>query len=117
MDLTNKVVLITGSTRGLGKAMALAFAKKKSKLILNGRKELSDEFISELEELKADYQYLSADLAKTDLKEYVNQAWDLYGRIDVLINNAGINRDKMLISMRDDDFDQVINLDLRVPFF
>lgn len=117
MDLTNKVVLITGSTRGLGKAMALAFAKKKSKLILNGRKELSDEFISELEELKADYQYLPADLAKTDLKEYVNQAWDLYGRIDVLINNAGINRDKMLISMRDDDFDQVINLDLRVPFF
>ena len=58
-----------------------------------------------------------ADLAQTDLKEFAKKAWDLYGKIDVLINNAGINRDKMLIGMREADFDQVINLDLRVPFF
>ena len=89
MDLKDKVVLITGSTRGLGKAMALAFAKKNAKLILNGRKEMPVDLKEKLDELKA----------------------------DVLINKAGINRDKMWIGMRDDDFDQVIDLDLRVPFF
>lgn len=117
MDLKDKVVLITGSTRGLGKAMALAFAKKNAKLILNGRKEMPVDLKEKLDELKADYQYLPADLAEADLKDYLTQAWEAYGHIDVLINNAGINRDKMLIGMRDDDFDQVIDLDLRVPFF
>ena len=117
MELTDKVVLITGSTRGIGKAMARAFAQKKAKLILNGRKDLPADFIAELEKLEADYQYLPADLATSDLKEYVNKAWNLYGQIDILINNAGINRDKMLIGMRDADFDQVMNLDLHVPFF
>ncbi len=117
MDLKDKVVLITGSTRGLGKAMALAFAKENAKLILNGRKEIPEDLKNQLDELKADYQYLPADLAQTDLKNYLNQAWEAYGHIDVLINNAGINRDKMLIGMHDKDFDQVIDLDLRVPFF
>ena len=118
MELKNKVVLITGSTRGIGQAMALAFAKAGAKVIINGRHEqLSDEFKTILDGENAEYQYLSADLAQTDLKEFAKKAWDLYGKIDVLINNAGINRDKMLIGMREADFDQVINLDLRVPFF
>ncbi|NRO50497.1 3-oxoacyl-ACP reductase family protein [Lactobacillus helveticus] len=118
MELKDKVVLITGSTRGIGQAMALAFAKKGAKVIINGRHDqLSDELKTALDKENAEYQYLSADLAQADLKAFTKKAWDLYGKIDVLINNAGINRDKMLIGMRDADFDQVINLDLRVPFF
>ena len=118
MELKNKVVLITGSTRGIGQAMALAFAKAGAKVIINGRHEqLSNECKAILDSENAEYQYLSADLAQTDLKEFAKKAWDLYGKIDVLINNAGINRDKMFIGMREADFDQVINLDLRVPFF
>lgn len=118
MELKDKVVLITGSTRGIGQAMALAFAKKGARVIINGRHDqLSDELKTALDKENAEYQYLSADLAQADLKAFTKKAWDLYGKIDVLINNAGINRDKMLIGMRDADFDQVINLDLRVPFF
>lgn len=118
MKLKNKVVLITGSTRGIGKSMALAFAKKGAKVIINGRHpDLDPEFQEALSDLSADYQYLSADLMQSNLKDFAKTAWDLYGKIDILVNNAGINRDKMLIGMRDDDFDQVIDLDLRVPFF
>ncbi|WP_281828343.1 MULTISPECIES: SDR family NAD(P)-dependent oxidoreductase [Lactobacillus] len=118
MKLKNKVVLITGSTRGIGKSMALAFAKKGAKVIINGRHpDLDPEFQEALSDLSADYQYLSADLMQSNLKDFAKTAWDLYGKIDILVNNAGINRDKMLIGMRDDDFNQVIDLDLRVPFF
>lgn len=118
MKLKNKVVLITGSTRGIGQAMAIAFAKAGAKVIINGRHDqLSDEFKATLDRANAEYKYLSADLAQTDLKAFAKNAWDLYKKIDVLVNNAGINRDKMLIGIREADFDQVINLDLRVPFF
>lgn len=118
MQLKNKVVLITGSTRGIGQAIALKFAQKGAKVIINGRhSEINQDLKEKLEELAADYHYLAADLTKTDLKDFTNQAWQLYGKIDVLVNNAGINRDKMLIGMHEADFDQVLDLDLRVPFF
>lgn len=118
MNLKNKIVLITGSTRGLGKAMALAFAKNGAKLILNGRHdELPADFKKQLDDQNIDYQYLAADLTTCDLKDFAKKAWESFGKIDILINNAGINRDKMFIGTRDTDFDQVLNLDLRVPFF
>ncbi|MBP2057627.1 3-oxoacyl-[acyl-carrier protein] reductase [Lactobacillus colini] len=118
MNLTNKIVLITGSTKGLGKEMALSFAKQGAKLILNGRHEdIDEDFKQELSFLGADYKYLATDLSTVDLKDYAKDAWDIFGKIDILINNAGINRDKMFIGMREADFDQVIDLDLKVPFF
>ncbi|EEJ72817.1 3-oxoacyl-ACP reductase family protein [Lactobacillus ultunensis] len=118
MDLKNKVVLVTGSTHGIGAAMAVAFAQAGAKLLLNGRSEsLSDELVEQLNQEKADYHYLKADLMKTDLKKFAEDAWDSYGQIDVLVNNAGINRDKLFIGMKEADFDSVINLDLKVPFF
>lgn len=118
MDLKNKVVLVTGSTHGIGAAMTVAFAQAGAKLLLNGRSEsLSDELVEQLNQEKADYHYLKADLMKTDLKKFAEDAWDSYGQIDVLVNNAGINRDKLFIGMKEADFDSVINLDLKVPFF
>lgn len=118
MELQDKVVLVTGSTRGIGQEIALAFAKNGAKVILNGRREsLADNLAEKLEAINADFQYLPADLAQVDLKDFTKKAWDLYGKIDILVNNAGINRDKMLIGMREQDFDDVIGLDLKVPFF
>lgn len=118
MDLKNKVVLITGSTYGIGAAMAVAFARAGAKLLLNGRSELlPDELVNQLAKEKADYQYLRADLMKADLKEFAENAWNSYGRVDVLVNNAGINRDKLFIGMKEEDFDSVLDLDLKVPFF
>ena len=117
MELKDKVVLITGSTHGIGAAMALEFAKHGARVLLNGRKELPVKLANNLNELSVDYHYLQADLANSDLKDFTDKAWDVYGQIDILINNAGLNRDKMFIGMKENDFDQVIDLDLKVPFF
>ncbi len=118
MELKNKVVFITGSTHGIGAAMAIAFAKQGAKLILNGRsKELPEDLKNTLEQINAEYQYLSADLTQVDLKELSEKAWNVFGKIDVLVNNAGFAKDKMFIGMHENDFDQVLNLDLKVPFF
>ncbi|RVU70327.1 MULTISPECIES: 3-oxoacyl-ACP reductase family protein [Lactobacillus] len=118
MKLKNKVVLITGSTHGIGASMTVAFAKQGAKVLVNGRhEEMPEELKSELEAAGATYHYLQADLAQSDLKAFAEEAWDVYGQIDVLINNAGIGRDKMFIGMREHDYDEVMNLDLKVPFF
>ena len=117
MNLKDMVVLITGSTRGIGREMALEFAREGAKVILNGRHDLANDLKEQLEQENADYRYLQADLAETNLKEFVTDAWNYFGKIDILVNNAGITKDKMFISMKEADFDQVINLDLKIPFF
>lgn len=115
MQIKDSVVLVTGSTRGIGKAIALQFAQNGAKVLLNGRKELPEELKDEFSEYE--YHYLQADLTQVDLKDFVKEAWAIYGKIDVLVNNAGITRDKMLIGMHEADYDQVLDLDLKVPFF
>lgn len=115
MEIKDSVVLVTGSTRGIGQAIARQFAQKGAKVLLNGRKPITEELQAKFAGL--DYRYLQADLTQVDLKEFVQKAWDEYGHIDILVNNAGINRDKMLIGMHEGDFDQVLDLDLKVPFF
>lgn len=118
MELKDKVVFITGSTQGIGAAIAVAFARQGAKLIVNGRKqELPKDLKDALDKENADYRYLSADLAQDNLEEIGKTAWNLFGKIDVLINNAGQAKDKMFIGMHDADFEEVLNLDLKVPFF
>ena len=118
MELKDKVVFITGSTQGIGAAMAVAFARQGAKLIVNGRKqELPKDLKDAFDKENADYRYLSADLAQDNLEEIGKTAWNLFGKIDVLINNAGQAKDKMFIGMHDADFEEVLNLDLKVPFF
>ena len=118
MELKDKVVFITGSTQGIGAAMAVAFVRQGAKLIVNGRKqELPKDLKDALDKENADYRYLSADLAQDNLEEIGKTAWNLFGKIDVLINNAGQAKDKMFIGMHDADFEEVLNLDLKVPFF
>lgn len=118
MELKDKVVFITGSTHGIGAAMAVAFAKQGAKLILNGRKkELPEDLKNTLEQENAEYKYLQADLTQTDLEELSKKTWDLFGKIDVLVNNAGLAKDKMFIGMHEADFKKVLDLDLKVPFF
>lgn len=117
MELKDKVVFITGSTHGIGAAMATAFAKQGAKLILNGRKELSEDLKNALEQENVEYQYLQADLTQVDLDELSKKAWDLFGQIDILVNNAGVAKDKIFIGMHEADFEKVLNLDLKVPFF
>lgn len=118
MDLKDKVVLITGSTRGIGAATAKLFASQGAKIILHGhRQALPENLEEELKAIKADYKYLSADLSDDDtVKQLAKDAWNVFGNIDILVNNAGITKDKLMMGMKAADFDAVININLRAPF-
>ena len=113
MELQNKVALITGSTRGIGLAIAQEFLAAGAKVILNGRGDLPAEVAANL---SGDFQYVAGDLGTDEGTTQVAQAsLAAYGQIDILVNNAGITRDKLLLGMKPADFDAVLAVDLRAP--
>ncbi|WP_283601401.1 3-oxoacyl-[acyl-carrier-protein] reductase [Ligilactobacillus aviarius] len=112
MDLTGKNVLVTGSSRGLGAAIAVKFAEHGANVILNARHEPT-ELIQQIKDLGVQVWFIQADISSPrDIEEMVHQLDDHQIDVDVLINNAGINRDKLMIGMREKDFDDVVNTNL-----
>lgn len=112
MDLTGKNVLVTGSSRGLGAAIATKFAENGANVILNARHEPS-ELIQQIKDLGVQVWFIQADISSPrDIEEMVHQLDDHQIDVDVLVNNAGINRDKLMIGMREKDFDDVVNTNL-----
>ena len=109
MELKEKVVLVTGSSRGIGAEIALAFARKGSTVVLNGRHQIPNDMISKMEEIGCNYVVISIE---SDVKRIVKEAIEKFGRIDILINNAGITNDKLLIGMKPADFKSVIDVNL-----
>ncbi|MBR6838420.1 MAG: SDR family NAD(P)-dependent oxidoreductase, partial [Alphaproteobacteria bacterium] len=111
-DLTNKVVLITGATGGIGGAIAHAMKNAGATVVLSGRREekLNQEFDDSFIKIVAD---LSKDDAANNLiADTIARA----GKIDVLINNAGITMDTLMMRMSDEQFDNVLNTNLRATF-
>ena len=112
MDLTRKNVLVTGSSRGLGAAIAVKFAEHRANVILNARHEPT-ELIQQIKDLGVQVWFIQADISSPrDIEEMVHQLDDHQIDVDVLVNNAGINRDKLMIGMREKDFDDVVNTNL-----
>ena len=112
MDLTGKNVLVTGSSRGLGAAIATKFAENGANVILNARHEPSA-LIQQIKNLGVQVWFIQADISSPrDIEEMVRQLDDQQIDVDVLVNNAGINRDKLMIGMREKDFDDVVNTNL-----
>ena len=111
-DLKDKVVLITGATGGIGGAIAHAMKNAGATVVVSGRNvaKLNSEFGDEYIKIPAD---LSQDAAGVEL---VMNTIDKCGKIDVLINNAGITADTLLMRMSDEQFDNVINTNLRAAF-
>ena len=114
----NKVALITGGTRGIGKAIAKKFAKNGYDLIINYVSENTD-----LEKLKKDINsnneilFVRANVGDfNSCEELVKKAIEKFGKIDVLVNNAGITRDNLIMRMKEEDFDKVINTNLKGTF-
>ncbi|MEF2641104.1 MAG: 3-oxoacyl-[acyl-carrier-protein] reductase [Clostridia bacterium] len=118
--MDKKVALITGGSRGIGKKIAEKFARNGYNIVIN--------YVSE----KTDVNKLESDLSQngkvevlcikcdvTDFnscQEMVKEAVDKFGKIDVLINNAGITKDNLLMRMKEEDFDKVINVNLKGTF-
>ncbi len=93
MKLQNKVALITGSSRGIGKAIALLFAKEGAKVIVNYNKskEKADEVVNEIHKLGSEAFAVKADISdENQVKSMVDETIKKYGKIDILVNNAGI---------------------------
>ncbi|MCK4824298.1 3-oxoacyl-ACP reductase FabG [bacterium] len=119
MEFQDKVALITGSAQGIGKAAALAFAKEGAIVVLNDvNKERLSETASELEKTGARYLSILANTAlRSDVEEMFNQVIEGLGRLDILVNNAGITRDTFLHKMTEDQWKQVIDVNLTGVFY
>jgi len=114
--MSNKTAIVTGGTRGIGKAIVLELAKNGCNVAFNYSKsdDLANELVKEIEALGVKAMAKKADVADFEsAKEMIKEVKDEFGQIDYLVNNAGITRDKLLAMMKEDDWDDVININLK----
>ncbi|MDU5510169.1 3-oxoacyl-[acyl-carrier-protein] reductase [Enterococcus gilvus] len=117
MELTNKTVFITGSSRGIGWGIAKAFAQAGANIVLNGRKEIPAEKIAEIEAFNVKCISICGDISSfEDAGHMIKECEDTLGTIDILINNAGITKDQLLLRMKPEDFDAVMDINLKGTF-
>ncbi|HUM18215.1 MAG TPA: 3-oxoacyl-[acyl-carrier-protein] reductase [Candidatus Nitrosotalea sp.] len=117
-SLAGKVAIVTGGSRGIGLAIARSLADDGASVVVSGRDAARlDAAVKELESLGAAALGVTADAAKReDVDRLVEATRERFGRIDVAVNNAGITRDQLLVRMKDDDWDQVLDTNLRGVF-
>ena len=111
----NKVAFITGAIRGIGRQIAVTLANNNYDIAINYRTENEDlkNTISEIEKTGVKCLAVSGDVSKfEDAEKMVNEIIEKFGKIDVLVNNAGITKDNLLIRMKKEDFEDVLNVNL-----
>lgn len=124
MDLNNKVAIITGSNRGIGRGIAEAFGDAGALVVVNYPSNQDEIFREEAFEVVANIKAsgskaiaVEADvLKKTEVETLVNSAVNKFGRVDILVNNAGFLRPAMMLKMTEDEWDQVVDIHLKAPF-
>ncbi len=120
MDLTDKVAIVTGSARGIGRAIALKLAEVGADVVVNDIEAAAESLESVVKEIKAlNRQSLAvtADVSSSeDVNRLIETAVKEFGKIDILVNNAGVTRDQLLMKMTDEEWDTVLNIDLKSAF-
>lgn len=114
-----EVILVTGGSRGIGKAIAERYARNGYNIVLNYVSDNTDvqELTTELEQYGVEVLCVKADISKSEeVEDLVKQAVEKFGKIDVLVNNAGITKDTLLMRMKEEDFDKVIDINLKGTF-
>lgn len=117
--LEGKVALVTGAAKGIGKAIALALAADGAAVIVNynGSKDRAEQTVEEIKALGADAMAYQCNVADTKaVDDMIKEIIRIYGRLDILVNNAGITRDNLIMKMTEEDFDAVINANLKGCF-
>ncbi len=112
-----KTVIVTGGSRGIGKAICLEFAKLGANIVVNYSSTNPEVFVEELKALGVEALAVKADVSKFDeAKELIDTAKSTFGTVDVVVNNAGITRDNLLMGMKEEEFDDVIDVNLKGTF-
>jgi 3-oxoacyl-[acyl-carrier protein] reductase len=118
MLLKDKVAVVTGATRGIGRAVALALGVQGAHLVVVGTQaEKAAEVAAELEQAGIRALGIGADISRADdVERLVDSAKERFGRIDILVNNAGVTRDGLMLRMKEDDWDTVLDVNLKGAF-
>lgn len=117
MEISNKNVFVTGSTRGIGLAIAHKFASLGANVVLNGRSAISEDLLAQFADYGVQVIGISGDVSsQADAKRMVDEAISTLGTVDILINNAGITRDGMALRMSEEDFEAVLKINLTGTF-
>lgn len=117
--LDGKSAIVTGASRGIGKDIALYLAKEGAKVAVNysGSKEKAEAVVEEIKALGGEAFAIQANVDQSeDIKELVRATLEQFGSIDILVNNAGITRDNLLMRMKEQEWDDVLNTNLKGVF-
>jgi 3-oxoacyl-[acyl-carrier protein] reductase len=119
MRLKDKIALVTGSSRGVGRAVAVAYAREGAKIMINytSNEKAAKEVVVEIRNLGGQAEAFRADVAKkADAQAIVQATIDAFGGIDILVNNAGFTRPAMMLKMSEEQWDEVVNIHMKGPF-
>ena len=117
LQLDGKVAVVTGAGAGLGRAEAVALARAGASVVLNDLPGAADEAAEEIRGFGGEAAVVPGDVGeRSTADDLVATAVETFGRLDIVVNNAGITRDRMLFNLSDDDFDAVIRVHLRGHF-
>lgn len=117
--LNGKVAVVTGASRGIGKEIALTLGKEGAFVVVNynGSKECAEDVVREIKENGGDAVAIGCDVSNfAQCETFINNVISEYKRVDILINNAGITRDGLLMKMSEEDFDAVLDTNLKGAF-
>jgi 3-oxoacyl-[acyl-carrier protein] reductase len=117
--LQGKVALVTGASRGIGRAIALELARQGAKVAVNyaGSEAKANEVVEEIKNMGGEAFAIQADVSNAEaVDQMVKAVLERFERIDILVNNAGITRDNLLMRMKEEEWDDVININLKGVF-
>ena len=118
-DLTNRVALVTGASRGIGRAVALKLAECGAKIVINYKQSAAqaEKVAEQIRSQGGQCLTAQGDVAvAADVERVFQAAQQSFGRVDILVNNASINRDTLILRMSEQDWDEVLSTDLRGAF-
>jgi len=119
MQLSNRAAIVTGSGRGIGRAIALKLADLGADIVVNdiAGSAGAPAVVDEVKGMGRQALFVPADISSSsDVRELMEKALEVFSKVDILVNNAGITRDKLIMRMSDDEWDQVLNVNLKGAF-
>ena len=119
MRIKDKIALVTGSSRGVGRAVALGFAKEGANVVVNytSNEKAAIEVVEAIQSIGSKAIAVKADVAqKSDAENLIKKAIETFGRLDILVNNAGFTRPAMMIKMTEEQWNEVVDIHLKGAF-